>query len=162
MTNVSVMTNVFATTKYIFCRDKSMFVATKLLSPQKDFVANKTSVTTNICHNKHDFVVTKDVFCCDKHVSVVTKVCLSWQNCVCCDKYLSQQKLCHDKHMFGTTNIILSRQKFCLHGAGLFWSTTHQTYTYLKCQQQQKWKTAAAKTWRHSQNHSHARQFTKL
>ena len=42
--------HVFVETKYVFCRDKSMLVATKLLSRQAYF-----------CHDKHVFVETKYV-----------------------------------------------------------------------------------------------------
>ena len=45
--------------KYNFCRDKHVFVATKVLSRQK------------FCRDKHTFVVTKDMFCCDKNDTCV-------------------------------------------------------------------------------------------
>ena len=94
---------MFVTTKHVFCRDKSMLVATTLCLSRQNVCRNKyLSRQTRLfvktiplsqenyvcrdkhlswhkfCHDKHDFVATKDVFCRDKHVFVVTKV-LSWQ-----------------------------------------------------------------------------------
>ena len=72
------------------CRDKSFVTKKcrdKTLLQQHYVCHDKSFVVRNICHNK-SFVRTKDVFCCEK--------------------YLSQQKFCHDKHNFVTTNIILS------------------------------------------------------
>ena len=85
----------FVATKDVFCREKSMLVATKLLSRQTTFfVATNTGlssfVATNILlsrqttffsrdkhvfvkfgRNKYTFVPTNDVFSCDKHVFVM-------------------------------------------------------------------------------------------
>ena len=89
---------IFAVTKHIFCRDKSMLVITKCLSGQIYFVA------TNICHDKHNFV---------------EKIVLSWQAYFCCDntclsqqifvttKVLSRQTHLCDKHNFVTTKVLL-------------------------------------------------------
>ena len=117
--------HAFVMTKHVFCDDKT-FVATKIFSPDKTFVE------TNICHDKHNSVATsillswQKTFCHDKHVFVVTKVCLLRQNfCrdkfICCDKYLSYQKFCHnkhvcqDKHNFVVTSIFLLRQAYFSH-----------------------------------------------
>ena len=44
---------------------------------------------------------------------VTTTPCLLWQN-FCCNKYLSQQKCCCDKHTFVTTNMSFVTTKVCL------------------------------------------------
>ena len=73
-------------TKHVFCRDKSMLVATKVLSQQKYFVATNIILSRQkFCHSKHAFVETKDTFhwnkhvCCVKHMCVETNI-LSQQN----------------------------------------------------------------------------------
>ena len=48
--------HVFVVTKYVFWCDKSMLVATKLLSQQTYFCCNKTFVVSNICRSKVNFV----------------------------------------------------------------------------------------------------------
>ena len=57
--------HVFVMTNHAFCCDKSMLVATKVLSRQNIF-----GTTKQAC------------FCCDK------RCVLSWQTGVCCDKYM--------------------------------------------------------------------------
>ena len=65
-------------------RNKSMLVATKVLSRQtrvcrgkkKIVVTNIAFSRQNFCQNKHTFVATKDEFCRDKHVFVATKMTL--------------------------------------------------------------------------------------
>ena len=67
----------FCRDKHVSCRDKSMLVATKLLSPQAYFCRDKRRVLwTGICHDK-TFVATK-YFCCDKHTFVATKDVLAF------------------------------------------------------------------------------------
>ena len=93
---------IFVVTKHVFCRYKSVFVATKLLLWQTCFCRNKynfcrdkfTSITTNI------FVATKHVFCCDKNMLVMIKV-------------LSRQKFLLQQKYFVATNIIMLWQKCC-------------------------------------------------
>ena len=48
---------------------------------------------------------------------------LSRQNYVCCDKYLSRQKFCCEKHVFVATNIIFSRQAYFCRIKHLFVAT---------------------------------------
>ena len=45
---------------------------------------------------------------------VATKVFLATNThkIVCCDRYLSRQNICRDKHMFVATKLCLSRQRF--------------------------------------------------
>ena len=64
----------FCRDKHVSCRDKSMLVATKLLSRQAYFCRDKRRVLwTGICHDK-TFVATKILyFCGDKHTFVATK-----------------------------------------------------------------------------------------
>ena len=80
---------IFAT-KHIFCHNKSMLVATKLLSWQNTSFSQQKyadiSVVIKVLQwqfffllSKHTFVKTKDVFCHDKHMFVATNTCLSWQ-----------------------------------------------------------------------------------
>ena len=57
------------------------------------------------CHDKNMLVATNMHFCHNKSMLVATKSMLP-QNYVCCDKYLLQQKFCHDRNT-------LSRQMFC-------------------------------------------------
>ena len=84
---IFVMTSILLLRQTHICCEK-----TCLLSLQKSACRDK------FCHNKHNFVVTKQAyFCHNQHVFVMTKVCLSWQNLswqnyVCCNKYLSWQK----------------------------------------------------------------------
>ena len=64
---------MFVVTEHVFCRDKSMLVATILLlllclSQQ------------NFCRDRHHFVATKDMVCRDIHT------CLSRQTCVYLDQ----------------------------------------------------------------------------
>ena len=68
---------MFVATKHVFCRDKSMLVATNIFSSKHMLVVTKIFVTTNIillelmfCRSKHTFVVTKDVFVAAKFILV--------------------------------------------------------------------------------------------
>ena len=70
----SAISIIFAATKHVFRRDKSMFVATKLLSGQNYVSRDKTFVANFFCRDLHSFVATKDV--CHKHVFVATKIIL--------------------------------------------------------------------------------------
>ena len=110
--HVFVMTNAclslqnmsFVTTKVCLlwqknCRDKILFVATKLLSWQIFVTTNTCLLRQKFCHGKHTSVVTVDVFCHDKHKFVMTKVSLSWQ------------KFCRDKHTFVVTKATFCRDK---------------------------------------------------
>ena len=50
---------IFVATKHVFCRDKSMLVATK----QDNFCRDKRHfVRQKFCPDKHTFVATKDVY----------------------------------------------------------------------------------------------------
>ena len=86
----------FVATKHVFCCNKSMlavttFVATKLCLSWQNIFCHKTFVVTNICGDKR--------VCCEKSKLVMTTL-LPRQNYIC-----------HDKNMFVTTSILLSRQK---------------------------------------------------
>ena len=85
---VATNKHVLVATNHVFCRDKSMLAATKLLSHHN-----------YICHDK--ICLSRQIFS-REHVFVATSI----QNCVCRDKYLSQERCCRDK-------IFLSRQKTC-------------------------------------------------
>ena len=98
------------------CRDKSfvvtklclllqIFVVTKLLSWQKDAKAY-------FCHDKRCVLSRPKHVCHDKSKLVVTKV-LSWQNYVCCYKYLSWQNFCCNKSMFLATKVLSWQAYFC-------------------------------------------------
>ena len=56
------------------CLLRQIFVATKVLTQQKYFVAANVILLRQIfCRGEHTFVATKDACCCDKHML------LSWQ-----------------------------------------------------------------------------------
>ena len=78
---------IFVATKHVFCHDKSMLVATKLVARQ------------NFCRDKHIFVVTKH---------------LSRQTFVATNIILSRQKFCHYKLTFVTTNTSFVAIEVCL------------------------------------------------
>ena len=118
--------HVFVATKHVFCRGKSLIVA--------------TNTSTNICHDKnlfrdkHNIVATIDVFYRDKHVSVLsrqtrvdrtfvaTNTCLSRQifvrtkvffatNINCTYTFIATKDVfCRDKHVFVATKL-WSRRK---------------------------------------------------
>ena len=124
---------IFVATKVVLCCDKSMLVATKLLSRQTYSCCKKTFVATNICRDKHIFVVTicccdkltfvttKHVFCRDKSMLVRTTKLSQQKNIVatnvlfvqqkfCCSKHtfvMTKDVFCYDKHMFVMTKMIL-------------------------------------------------------
>ena len=64
--------HVFVATKHVFCRDKSIFVTTKVLSQQ-----------AYSCYNKRCVLLQQTCVFCDKHMFVVTKLLLQqkylWQ-----------------------------------------------------------------------------------
>jgi len=106
---IFVTTNVFVfvMTKYFchdktfvvtnICRDKPMFVVTKVLSQQAYF-----------CRNTSLLLLRQTHVCCDKSKLVATKPLL-WQNYV--DRLLSWQKyVCHDKHFCCDKRRVLSWQ----------------------------------------------------
>ena len=69
--------HTFVVTKDVFCRDKYVFVATKLcLSQQTKYFRNKMFVTTNILllRKKTCFVANKDVYRREKYVFVATTI----------------------------------------------------------------------------------------
>ena len=75
-TFLSWQNSSFVATKLVFCRDKSMLVATKRLARQAQFCCDKTLVMTNVILSRQlTFVATKHVFCRDKHVFVATNTC---------------------------------------------------------------------------------------
>ena len=65
----------------VFCRDKSMFVVTKVLSRNNYVCRVKTFLTTTICRNKHNFVATSMFLSRQKTCFVVTNTCLLRQKC---------------------------------------------------------------------------------
>ena len=99
---------MFVATKHIFCRDKNILVASKLLSRQN-----------YVCRDKHAFVLSLQIF-------VATSILLSRQARVCVQvmstraidrelpqvSFLSRQRFCHDKHdkTFVVTKLYLSQQ----------------------------------------------------
>ena len=115
-----------------FCCDEIMFVATKLLMQQifvltnmclsrqayfccdkgRVFFATNACLSQMFCHNKNTSVTTKPLsqqayFCCDKGRVFLrqTRVC---HKCSVTTKiHLSQQNLCHKKHTFVGTKMIL-------------------------------------------------------
>ena len=100
--------HVFVMTKHIFCHNKSMLVATKLLSWQTYLCHDKTGCDRYLCRDKHNFVVTKVLlwqayFCQDKSMLVVTKL-LSWQTVM--------KNICHDKHNFVMAKVLLWQAYF--------------------------------------------------
>ena len=82
---------------FYFCRDKHVFVATKLFLRQI-FVATNTILSPQayFCRDKHVFVATKDTFCRDKSMPVATK-----------------DVFCRDKHIFVATKMMLVAAPFC-------------------------------------------------
>ena len=76
-----VVTNIILSRQAYFCRDKHVFVVTKLSLRQKRVSRNKylsqqkfcRDKDKDFCRNKHTFVTTKDVFCRDK-TFVATKI----------------------------------------------------------------------------------------
>ena len=76
--------NVFVATKQVFCRDKSMVVATKLLSKQNIFSLSRQNMS---------FVAIK-----------------LWKYHFCPDKSFVATNMCLSRQMFVGTNVILSRQ----------------------------------------------------
>ena len=76
----------FCCDKHVFCHDKSMLAATKLLSWQNCLSWQKFCCNTNICHDKHVFVATSILLLRQKTCFVMTNACLS------------QQNFCHDKN----------------------------------------------------------------
>ena len=83
--------HVFVVTKHLFCCDKSMLVATKLLSRQTYFVATTVLLQqayNKFCHDKTHLLSQEKYACHDKTI-------FSWQAYFCCDKrhVLSWQKL---------------------------------------------------------------------
>ena len=58
---------IFVTTKHVFCRYKSMLVATKVCFSRQNYCRDKIMFLSRqmFCRDKHTFVATKDVFCRD-------------------------------------------------------------------------------------------------
>ena len=107
---------IFVATKNVFCRDKSMLAATKLLSRQNTFVASNTCLSRS-------FVATSVLLLQQKACFVATNTFLSRQKKK--KKALSRQiflatnlilfvarNICRNKS-FVSTSIHLSRQKTC-------------------------------------------------
>ena len=114
--------HVYITTKHVFCRDKSMLVATKLHDKIMFVMTKRLSRQTFV------FVSTKDVsrqayFCRNKRrvcvfrnksMLVATKA-LSRQTRICCNKNIlsrqtafSRHNFCQDKHTF-----VATKDEFC-------------------------------------------------
>ena len=101
--------HVYAATKHVFCRDKSMFVAT--------FCCDKlTFVATNTCLPRRNtsFVVSK--VCLSRHFAVTnlllsrqTRVCRDETRLLSCQKYVCPD-ICCDKLTFVATNTCLPRR----------------------------------------------------
>ena len=117
---VATNKHVLVATNHVFCRDKSMLAATKLLSHHNYICHDKICLSRQIFSREHVFVATnilwsrqKTCFVATKHLFVPTKLCLSRQIFVA-TKVLSRQNIfvatkdvfCPDKHM--------SRQKWYL------------------------------------------------
>ena len=97
---------MFVATKHVFCREKSLHAATKLLSRHNYIYHDKIFLPRQIISREHVFVATSILWSRQKACFAATNTCLSPQNCVCRDKYLLQQKVCRDK-------IFLSRKNTC-------------------------------------------------
>ena len=83
---------------FVFCRDESIFVATKIyLSRQKYVCRDKTFVTTSILLS-------------DKHVN--TKRLLSRQKYACREKSFVVTNTCLSREIFAATKLRLSRQAY--------------------------------------------------
>ena len=76
----------------------------------------------HVCHDRHVFVTTKHIFCCDRSMLVVT-VCLLWQNYVCHDILLSQQKTCFVCLSWQKWNCVWQKMCFVMTNTCLSWQT---------------------------------------
>ena len=94
--------HVFVMTNHVFCCDKNMLAATKLLLQQNYFVTTKLFCQqARLWRQKYAY--------CDK-TFVVTKLCLLWQIfvLVTTNKFLSWQAyFCHNERWFVMTNMCL-------------------------------------------------------
>ena len=99
-----VITNTYLSQE-MFCRDKNMFVATKVLSWQAYFYHDKRCGFFVVVATK---LLLWQIF---NTCFVVTSMLLSQQKkcCVITNTYLSQEMFCRDKNMFVSTK----QQKFC-------------------------------------------------
>ena len=89
---------IFVATKDVFCRDKHMFVATKVCLSGQNFCREKAMfAATNICREK-SFVTTK-IFCHNKTL-VATSIRFSRQTRVC--------RVCRDKYISWISPLSLS------------------------------------------------------
>ena len=82
-------------TKHVFCHNKSMLVATKLLSWQH-----------YVCHNKH--LSRQAYFSCDK------RCVLSWQTCVCWNKTFVVTKVFVVTQKKIASKLLLQQAYFCV------------------------------------------------
>ena len=107
--------NIFVMTKTI-CHDKHVFVVTKLcLSRQKWQIRLLWQVLlwqAYLCHNERCILSQLTCVYHDKSKLVTTKHLL-WQNYVCRDNYLSEQKFCHNKNRFVATKVLSRQAYFC-------------------------------------------------
>ena len=81
---VSLAGAVFVATKHVFCRDKSMLAATKVLSGQIRVCPDKTRLLSRqkyVCRYKH-FVATSILLSQQKTCFVETNTCFSRQKFV--------------------------------------------------------------------------------
>ena len=106
--HVFITTNVFVTTKQIFCRDKSMLVAKKTLLRQ-----NFMFVMTKYFYDK---TCSDNIYTVREQFLGLGKVSLSWPK-FCCGKIMEWTKLwqkyvCCNKG-FVMTIILMSQQKTC-------------------------------------------------
>ena len=109
-----------------FCSDKNMFVVSKVLSQQAYFCHNKRCV---LLRQKRCIVATKlslsrQNFCHDKIIFAVTNICPDKHTFV-----MANDVFCHNKHMFVVAKLF-SRQKWYLWQlppmiAGAMWQSCH-------------------------------------
>ena len=111
---------IFVATNPVFCPDKCMAVATRVLSQQKCVCRGTRFVATCLLLSRQkrvcrDTYLTQQNSCRDKHNFVATKV-LSRPEYFCRDRrrVLSRQtRVCRDKRVFVATKL-LSRQNIIL------------------------------------------------
>ena len=101
---------VFVATKPVFCRDKTMLVATNtsFVGTKPVFCRDKTMlVATNT-----SFVGTKPVFCRDKTMLTATQLFQELPQVSFLSRK-SKSNICCDKHNFVATEVLLRQAYFC-------------------------------------------------
>ena len=127
-----------------FCRDKIMFVVTKLLLPQISVMTNTRFSQQNFCHNKHTFLSWKShvlawqtCVCRDKSILTMTKLLL-WPDYVCRDKYLSPQHFCCDNNILSRQAYFCCDKHVCRDKNNKLWQLLPMIGKYLSCYDQRR------------------------